>query len=127
MSTGAAQTSGQASGPATSDAAEVGKFHALSHKFWDPNGEFRPLHILNPVRAQFVAERAKLKGAQVLDVGCGGGLLCEALLHAGAQVTGIDLAAGMIEVAKLHACGCRAFRRAQATVAPARQPGASAS
>jgi 2-polyprenyl-6-hydroxyphenyl methylase / 3-demethylubiquinone-9 3-methyltransferase len=92
-----------ASGAATADAAEVGKFHALSHKFWDPRGEFKPLHILNPVRAQFVAERANLKEAHVLDVGCGGGLLCESLRRAGAQVTGIDLAEGMIEVAKLHA------------------------
>jgi 2-polyprenyl-6-hydroxyphenyl methylase/3-demethylubiquinone-9 3-methyltransferase len=87
----------------TADAAEIGKFDALSHRFWDPKGEFKPLHILNPVRARFVEERAKLRGARVLDVGCGGGLLCEALLHAGAQVTGIDLAEGMIEVAKLHA------------------------
>jgi 2-polyprenyl-6-hydroxyphenyl methylase/3-demethylubiquinone-9 3-methyltransferase len=93
----------QASGSATADAVEVGKFHALSHRFWDPHGEFRPLHILNPVRARFVAERAKLRDARVLDVGCGGGLLCEAFVHAGAQVTGIDLAEGMIEVAKLHA------------------------
>ena len=91
------------SGPATADAAEVGKFHALSHKFWDPRGEFRPLHILNPVRARFIAERAVLKDARVLDVGCGGGLLCEALVQAGAKVTGIDLAQGMIEVARLHA------------------------
>jgi 2-polyprenyl-6-hydroxyphenyl methylase/3-demethylubiquinone-9 3-methyltransferase len=91
------------SSSATADAAEVGKFHALSHKFWDPRGEFRPLHILNPVRARFVAERATLKDARVLDVGCGGGLLCEALVQAGAKVTGIDLAQGMIEVAKLHA------------------------
>jgi 2-polyprenyl-6-hydroxyphenyl methylase/3-demethylubiquinone-9 3-methyltransferase len=87
----------------TADAAEIGKFDALSHKFWDPKGEFKPLHILNPVRARFVEERAKLRGSRALDVGCGGGLLCEALLRAGAQVTGIDLAEGMIEVAKLHA------------------------
>jgi 2-polyprenyl-6-hydroxyphenyl methylase / 3-demethylubiquinone-9 3-methyltransferase len=99
MSTGSTNTPGSA----TADAAEVGKFDALSHRFWDPQGEFRPLHILNPVRARFVEERATLRGARVLDVGCGGGLLCEALLHAGAQVTGIDLADGMIEVAKLHA------------------------
>jgi 2-polyprenyl-6-hydroxyphenyl methylase / 3-demethylubiquinone-9 3-methyltransferase len=92
-----------ASGPASADAGEVGKFHALSHRFWDPRGEFRPLHILNPVRARFIAERAPLAEARVLDVGCGGGLLCEALVRAGAHVTGIDLAAGMIEVAKLHA------------------------
>ncbi len=87
----------------TSDAAEVGKFDALAHRFWDPHGEFKPLHILNPVRAKFVADRAKLMGANVLDVGCGGGLLAEALFNAGAKVTAIDLAEGMVEVAKLHA------------------------
>ncbi len=92
-----------ASPHATSDAAEVGKFDALSHRFWDAKGEFRPLHILNPVRAKFVADRVKLMGARVLDVGCGGGLLCEALFHAGAKVTGVDLADGMVEVARLHA------------------------
>jgi 2-polyprenyl-6-hydroxyphenyl methylase / 3-demethylubiquinone-9 3-methyltransferase len=85
------------------DSAEVGRFEALSHRFWDPRGEFRPLHILNPVRARFVEERVPLKGAKVLDVGCGGGLLCEAFSRAGAHVTGIDLAPGMIEVARLHA------------------------
>src|SRR5262249_31388500 len=85
------------------DAAEIGRFEALSHRFWDPRGEFKPLHILNPVRARFVAERATLRGARVLDVGCGGGLLCEAFANEGAAVTGLDLAPGMIEVAKLHA------------------------
>jgi 2-polyprenyl-6-hydroxyphenyl methylase/3-demethylubiquinone-9 3-methyltransferase len=83
--------------------SEVGKFDSLSSRFWDPRGEFRPLHLLNPVRAQFVADRVRLKGARVLDVGCGGGLLCEALARCGADVTGIDLAPGMIEVARLHA------------------------
>jgi 2-polyprenyl-6-hydroxyphenyl methylase/3-demethylubiquinone-9 3-methyltransferase len=85
------------------DAAEIGRFEALSHRFWDPKGEFKPLHVLNPVRARFVSERAALKGSRVLDVGCGGGLLCEALAREGANVTGIDLAPGMIEVARLHA------------------------
>jgi 2-polyprenyl-6-hydroxyphenyl methylase / 3-demethylubiquinone-9 3-methyltransferase len=85
------------------DASELGKFDALSSRFWDPKGEFRPLHVLNPVRARFVAERVTLTGTKVVDVGCGGGLLCEALARAGAQVTGIDLAPGMIEVARLHA------------------------
>jgi 2-polyprenyl-6-hydroxyphenyl methylase/3-demethylubiquinone-9 3-methyltransferase len=85
------------------DTSEVGRFDALSHRFWDPAGEFKPLHILNPVRARFVAERAQLRGAQVLDVGCGGGLLCEALAREGANVIGIDMAPGMIEVARLHA------------------------
>jgi 2-polyprenyl-6-hydroxyphenyl methylase/3-demethylubiquinone-9 3-methyltransferase len=87
----------------TSDAAEVSKFDALAHRFWDARGEFKPLHILNPVRAKFVADRARLAGARVLDVGCGGGLLCEALHREGANVTGIDLAEGMVEVARLHA------------------------
>jgi len=85
------------------DRSELGKFDSLSSRFWDARGEFRPLHILNPVRVQFVAERAAIAGARILDVGCGGGLLCEALARAGARVTGIDLAPGMIEVARLHA------------------------
>jgi len=85
------------------DQAEVAKFDAGAAGFWDPHGEFRPLHLLNPVRAAYVSERAPLEGAAVLDVGCGGGLLAEALARAGARVTAIDLAAGMIEVARLHA------------------------
>lgn len=89
--------------PGNSDSSELGKFDALASRFWDVRGEFRPLHLLNPVRARFVAERATLAGARVLDVGCGGGLLAEALARAGAKVTAIDLAPGMIEVARLHA------------------------
>ncbi|TLZ48467.1 MAG: bifunctional 2-polyprenyl-6-hydroxyphenol methylase/3-demethylubiquinol 3-O-methyltransferase UbiG [Gammaproteobacteria bacterium] len=85
------------------DSAELAKFEASASAFWDPHGEFRPLHLLNPVRAQFIAERTTLAGRRVLDVGCGGGLLAEALSRAGARVTAIDLAPGMIEVARLHA------------------------
>jgi 2-polyprenyl-6-hydroxyphenyl methylase / 3-demethylubiquinone-9 3-methyltransferase len=98
-------TTAESGGPARSNAdqSELGKFNALSSRFWDPRGEFRPLHLLNPVRARFVAERVKLAGSRVLDVGCGGGLLAETLARAGAKVTGIDLAPGMIEVARLHA------------------------
>jgi 2-polyprenyl-6-hydroxyphenyl methylase / 3-demethylubiquinone-9 3-methyltransferase len=88
---------------AAADPAEVAKFDALAHRFWDERGEFRPLHLMNPVRTRFVRERVALAETRVLDVGCGGGLLCEALARAGAHVTGIDLAAGMIEVARLHA------------------------
>jgi 2-polyprenyl-6-hydroxyphenyl methylase / 3-demethylubiquinone-9 3-methyltransferase len=85
------------------DRAELAKFDALAARFWDSHGDFRPLHLLNPVRLQFIAARASLAGRRVLDVGCGGGLLSESLARAGAEVTGIDLAPGMIEVARLHA------------------------
>jgi 2-polyprenyl-6-hydroxyphenyl methylase / 3-demethylubiquinone-9 3-methyltransferase len=88
---------------ATADAAEVHKFDALAHEFWDTRGAFRFLHELNPVRAAFVAERVNLSQRRVLDVGCGGGLLAEALARHGAHVSGIDLAPAMIEVARLHA------------------------
>ncbi len=82
---------------------ELAKFDALSERFWDEHGQFRPLHLLNPVRLRFVAERCALAGGRVLDVGCGGGLLAEALAREGARVTAIDLAPGMIEVARMHA------------------------
>lgn len=85
------------------DPAEIGKFQQLAHEFWDPRGSFRPLHLLNPARSGYVAARATLAGARLLDVGCGGGLLAEALAAHGAQVTAIDLAPAMIEVAQLHA------------------------
>ena len=104
MNTANAQSAGAHAGAATNaDSSELGKFDALASRFWDTAGEFRPLHLLNPVRARFVADRAPLSGARVLDVGCGGGLLAEALARAGAKVTAIDLAPGMIEVARLHA------------------------
>jgi 2-polyprenyl-6-hydroxyphenyl methylase/3-demethylubiquinone-9 3-methyltransferase len=86
-----------------SDAAEIAKFDAAAHRFWDLDGEFKALHKLNPVRARYVEERATLRGARVLDVGCGGGLLAETLARAGAQVTAIDLAPSMIDTARLHA------------------------
>ena len=82
---------------------EVQKFDALAHEFWDPRGAFHPLHALNPVRLEYVAQRSELSQRRVLDVGCGGGLLAEALARHGAQVCGIDLAPAMIEVARLHA------------------------
>jgi 2-polyprenyl-6-hydroxyphenyl methylase/3-demethylubiquinone-9 3-methyltransferase len=87
----------------TVDRAELAKFDAVAHRFWDENGEFAALHRLNPVRFEFLAQRCSLRGVRVLDVGCGGGLLAESLARAAARVTAIDLAPAMIEVAKLHA------------------------
>ena len=83
-------------------AAETAKFDRLASRWWDPDGESRPLHDLNPVRLGYIAERANLNGARVLDVGCGGGLLSEAQARAGAEVTAIDLAPAVLDVARLH-------------------------
>ncbi|NZA26755.1 bifunctional 2-polyprenyl-6-hydroxyphenol methylase/3-demethylubiquinol 3-O-methyltransferase UbiG [Luteimonas sp. SJ-92] len=82
--------------------AELDKFGALAGRWWDPDGPQKPLHALNPVRLAYVAERALLAGAEVLDVGCGGGLLSEAMAGEGARVTGIDLSAELIRIARLH-------------------------
>jgi 2-polyprenyl-6-hydroxyphenyl methylase/3-demethylubiquinone-9 3-methyltransferase len=94
--------------PASSaDPAEIAKFEALAHRFWDPEGEFKPLHHLNPVRADYVAMRSRIADAAVLDVGCGGGLLAEELARRGGRVTGIDMSPAMIETAQLHAAESR--------------------
>ncbi|WP_119717859.1 bifunctional 2-polyprenyl-6-hydroxyphenol methylase/3-demethylubiquinol 3-O-methyltransferase UbiG [Cognatilysobacter tabacisoli] len=82
--------------------AELDKFGALANRWWDPEGPQKPLHALNPARLGYVAERVALRGARVLDVGCGAGLLSEALASAGADVTALDLAPELIKVAKLH-------------------------
>jgi len=84
------------------DPAELEKFSKLATSWWDPNGPSRALHDLNPARLDYVREFAPLKGARVLDLGCGGGLLSEALAREGANVVGIDLATDVVEVAKLH-------------------------
>lgn len=81
---------------------EIARFGKLAARWWDPDGESRPLHDLNPVRAAYVAARVKLPGARVADVGCGGGLLSEALAKSGAHVTGIDMGEKVIEIAQLH-------------------------
>jgi 2-polyprenyl-6-hydroxyphenyl methylase/3-demethylubiquinone-9 3-methyltransferase len=81
---------------------EIARFGKLAARWWDPDGESRPLHDLNPVRLGYVAARMDLRGARVADVGCGGGLLSEALARSGAEVTGIDLGEKVIEVARLH-------------------------
>lgn len=82
--------------------AELDKFDELAQRWWDPDGPQKALHALNPARLGYVAERVPLRDAAVLDVGCGGGLLSEALAQAGARVTAIDLAPNLLKVARLH-------------------------
>ena len=89
-------------GTVNADPAELEKFSQLAHRWWDPQGEFRPLHEINPLRLQWIAERAPLEGSAALDVGCGGGILAESLARRGARVTGIDLAEKPLKVAQLH-------------------------
>lgn len=88
--------------PANVDTAEVERFERLASRWWDPDGESRPLHDLNPLRFSWIAERVALRGSRALDVGCGGGLLSEALARAGARVTGIDMGNAVLDVARLH-------------------------
>jgi 2-polyprenyl-6-hydroxyphenyl methylase/3-demethylubiquinone-9 3-methyltransferase len=85
------------------DHVEVSKFDGMAARWWDPDGEFRPLHDLNPVRLRFILQHADIIGKQVLDIGCGGGILSEAMARAGAKVTGIDAASKALTVARLHA------------------------
>ena len=84
------------------DDAEISKFEKLASRWWDPNSEFKPLHDINPLRARWIDESAQVQGKSVLDVGCGGGLLCEEMAHRGAIVTGIDMGEAPLAVAKLH-------------------------
>jgi len=86
------------------DLEEIAKFSALASRWWDPEGEFKPLHQINPVRLSFIEQHANgLFGKNILDVGCGGGLLSEAMAERGAKVTGIDLAEESLKIARLHA------------------------
>ena len=85
------------------DQNEVNKFAAIADSWWDPTGDFKPLHVINPLRANYINQKISLKGLKVLDVGCGGGLLAEAFESMGASVTAIDVTEANIEVAKLHA------------------------
>ena len=84
------------------DPAELEKFSRLAHRWWDPQGEFRPLHEINPLRLEWIDGAAGLAGKKVLDVGCGGGILAEAMARRGAEVTGIDLGEKGLRVAELH-------------------------
>jgi 2-polyprenyl-6-hydroxyphenyl methylase/3-demethylubiquinone-9 3-methyltransferase len=85
------------------DQQEVQKFADLAEKWWDASGDFKPLHVINPLRAEYISSKVELEGKTLLDVGCGGGILAEALHDKGAIVTGIDAAGPGIEIAKHHA------------------------
>jgi 2-polyprenyl-6-hydroxyphenyl methylase/3-demethylubiquinone-9 3-methyltransferase len=110
-----AKTSSGAPSGGTVDEAEVARFSAMAAEWWDPTGKFRPLHKFNPVRLAYIKERVcghfgrderaadALAGLRLLDIGCGGGLLCEPMTRLGAAVTGADASATNIEVAKIHA------------------------
>ncbi len=84
------------------DRAEIAKFEALASRWWDRNSEFKPLHEINPLRMGFIDAQVNLAGRKVLDVGCGGGILAEAMAHRGAIVTGIDMGEAPLAVARLH-------------------------
>jgi 2-polyprenyl-6-hydroxyphenyl methylase / 3-demethylubiquinone-9 3-methyltransferase len=85
------------------DPAELAKFSALAHRWWDKTGEFKPLHAINPLRLDWIDGLASLKGKAVLDIGCGGGILADSMARRGAKVLGIDLASKALKVAQLHA------------------------
>jgi 2-polyprenyl-6-hydroxyphenyl methylase/3-demethylubiquinone-9 3-methyltransferase len=95
------QTNSSAS--ANVDAGEIAKFERMANRWWDPQGDFKPLHQMNPVRANYIDLKAKVAEKKLLDIGCGGGLLTEAMAQRGALVTGIDMGEAPLEVARLHA------------------------
>lgn len=109
------------------DPAELAKFSDLAHRWWDTESEFRPLHQINPLRLGWIESIAPLKGQRVLDIGCGGGILADAMARQGAQVLGIDLASKALKVAQLHAleAGTQGveYREISAEALAAEQPG----
>tara|TARA_B100000886_G_scaffold324111_1_gene268493 strand:+ start:1365 stop:2057 length:693 start_codon:yes stop_codon:yes gene_type:complete len=84
------------------DKSEIEKFSSLADQWWDPSGKFKPLHLINPLRADYISSKVNLNSKKILDVGCGGGILAESLALKGAKVKGIDLADGPLEVAKIR-------------------------
>ena len=84
------------------DPQEIAKFEALASRWWDRNSEFKPLHDINPLRANYIDERSPVAGQKLVDVGCGGGILAEAMAHRGAEVTGIDMGEAPLSVARIH-------------------------
>jgi 2-polyprenyl-6-hydroxyphenyl methylase / 3-demethylubiquinone-9 3-methyltransferase len=107
------------------DPQELAKFSALAHRWWDPASEFRPLHEINPLRLGWIDSIARLAGKSVLDVGCGGGILAEAMAKRGARVKGIDLSEKALKVAELHGMESRAgveYERIAVEALAAREP-----
>lgn len=108
------------------DPAELAKFSDLAHRWWDKNSEFKPLHQINPLRLNWIDGLAQLQGKKVLDVGCGGGILADAMARKGAVVTGIDLATKALKVAQLHALEAQtpnvSYREISAEALAAEQP-----
>ena len=112
--------------PLNADPKELAKFSELAHRWWDPAGEFRPLHRINPLRLAWIEGEAGLAGKEVLDVGCGGGILAEAMARRGARVKGIDLAEKPLRVAELHRLESGVavtYEAASAEELAAREPG----
>src|SRR5260221_13525737 len=109
------------------DPQELEKFSALAHRWWDPESEFKPLHQINPLRLEWIDRIAKLAGKSALDIGCGGGILTEAMARRGAKVKGIDLSEKALKVAQLHLHESRLAVEYEAVSAEdlaARSPGA---
>ena len=108
------------------DPAELAKFSDLAHRWWDKESEFRPLHQINPLRLDWIENLISLKGLRVLDVGCGGGILADAMARKGATVLGIDLASKALKVAQLHALEAQTegvqYREISAEALAAEQP-----
>jgi len=112
--------------PSNADPEELRKFGDLAHRWWDKTGEFAPLHAINPLRLDWIAARVTMKGARILDVGCGGGILAESMAARGADVTGIDLSEKPLSVAALHGLesGVQVrYERIAAEDIAAREPG----
>ena len=109
------------------DPSELSKFSELAHRWWDKDSEFRPLHQINPLRLNWICQIVPLAGRRVLDVGCGGGILADAMARQGADVVGIDLSVKALKVAELHALEAQtqgvAYREISAEGLAAEQPG----